>query len=70
MDPTAANIDLEKAIGTSGEPPSSPNSQSTWQSQNGTLNCPIAEQIDPEDDTEEESGKLSAADLVLHSRLI
>lgn len=55
MDQTAANIDLENAIGISGEPPCSPNSQSTWQSQTRTLNSPIVEQIDPEHDFEEES---------------
>jgi hypothetical protein len=58
MDQTAADIDLEKATrGTSGEPPNSPNSQSTWGSQNRTLNSPIEVQIDVHDDTEEESGK-------------
>ena len=69
MDQTAANIDLEKAIEISGEPPCSPKSQSTWQSQNGTLNSPIVEQIDPEHDSEEESGAFSATDLVAHPRL-
>jgi hypothetical protein len=69
MDQTAANIDLENAIGISGEPPCSPNSQSTWQSQTRTLNSPIVEQIDPEHDFEEESGKFSAAELVAHPRL-
>jgi hypothetical protein len=58
MDPTATGIDLEKAIGTLGEPPYSPNSQSTWESQNDTLNSPaVAEHIVIEEDTDEEGGK-------------
>jgi hypothetical protein len=58
MDRTAADIDLEKATrGTSREPPNSPNSQSTWESQNGTLNSPMEGHIDINEDTEEESGK-------------
>jgi hypothetical protein len=57
MDRIADDIDLEKAIRvTSGEPPSSPNSQSTWESQNGTLNPPIEVHTDINGDTEE-SGK-------------
>jgi hypothetical protein len=59
MDSTAANIDLEKATkGTSGEAPYSPNSQSTWESQNDTLNfpSPIVEQIVIDEDTDEGSG--------------
>jgi len=56
MDPTAADIDLEKANGTSGEPPYSPNSQSTWESQKETLHSsPIGERIIIEEDTDEES---------------
>ena len=58
MDLTDANIDLEKAAGNSGQPPCSPNSQSTWESQNPTLNVPIVEeQIIIDEDTDEESGK-------------
>jgi hypothetical protein len=58
--PTAANIDIEKANETLGEPVEpqcTPNSQTTWESQNETLNSPIEERI-IEEDTDEESGKL------------
>jgi hypothetical protein len=58
MDPIANDIDVEKATGTSGEPPYSPNSQLTWESQNGTLNPPPeAERIVIEEDTDEENGR-------------
>jgi hypothetical protein len=57
MDPNTTGIDLEKANGTLGEPPFSPNSHSTWESQNETLNSPNAEPIVIEEDTDEESGK-------------
>ncbi|KAN0110989.1 hypothetical protein V8E51_007376 [Hyaloscypha variabilis] len=56
MDVTDANIDLEKAAGNLGQSPCSPNSQSTWESQNPTLNNPIVEeQIIIDEDTDEES---------------
>ncbi|KAF8853600.1 hypothetical protein BDZ45DRAFT_69975 [Acephala macrosclerotiorum] len=58
MDSTAANIDLEKVAGTSGQPPYSPNSQSTWESQDDTLNSPVvADRIVIEEDTDEESAQ-------------
>ena len=59
--PTTADIDVEKANRTLGEPvepQSTPNSQSTWQSQNETLNSPIEEPIVIEEDTDEETGML------------
>ena len=64
MDVTDANIDLEKAAGNLGQSPCSPNSQSTWESQNPTLNIPIVEeQIIIEEDTDEESGKFRTTSL-------
>jgi len=64
MEPADANIDLEEATGTSGEPPNSPNSRSTWESQNETLSSPIVEQpIVIEEDTDEESGKFQSIGL-------
>ena len=64
MDVTDANIDLEKAAGNLGQSPCSPNSQSTWESQNPTLNIPIVdEQIIIEEDTVEESGKFRTTGL-------
>jgi len=56
--PTAPDIDVEKANGALGEPVEpqfTPNSQSTWESQNETLNSPIEERIVIEEDTDEES---------------
>ena len=68
MDLIAANIDLEKAAGGSGQPPCSPNSQSTWESQNPTLNVPIVEeQITIDEDTDEESGKFRTIGLNINA---
>ncbi len=63
MNSTTANIDLEKAPRRSSrDAPYSPKSQSTWESQNDTLNSPspIVEQIVVDEDTDEESGKLQS----------
>jgi hypothetical protein len=57
----AADVDLEKANGISGEQPYSSTSQSTWESQNGiwsSPNSPTGEQFVIEEDSDEESGKL------------
>jgi len=54
---TPFNIDVEKANGTLGEPTHSAKTQSTWQSQNETLNSLIEERIMIEEDTDDESGK-------------
>jgi len=55
MESKTAHIDLEKANGPLRKPQFSPNSQSTWESQNETLNSPNAEPIVIEEDTDEES---------------
>lgn len=47
------NVDLEKGAG-----PHSPNSQSTWESQDGTLNSSVlTDRIEIEEDFDGESGK-------------
>jgi hypothetical protein len=64
MESKTAHIDLEKANGPLRKPQFSPNSQSTWESQNETLNSPNAEPIVIEEDTDEESGKFKTAGLI------
>jgi hypothetical protein len=59
-----SELDLEKALNHPVEPPCSPNSQSTWESQNETLNSPIVEQIVVEEDSDEESGRLRSLQLL------
>jgi hypothetical protein len=60
MDSNGANIDLEKAAGMMGQPPSSPISQSTWESQVDTLNSSVvADKIVIEEDFDAESGNFT-----------
>lgn len=52
-----SEVDVEKALSQRIEPPCSPNSQSTWGSQNETLHSPVAQQIIIEEDSDEDSGR-------------
>lgn len=61
--PKVSNIDVEKALGQSEEPPLPASSKQTWGSKDGTLRSNSADDgvVVEDDDSDEESSKRSSA---------